>query len=111
MHKVKYDGRLPEYNISASGIMVLCKACDKYLELLHGELHPVQSEQDDEQDVINAIIAFCSEPKSAKEIVEKFAFPNRLYLKRHFLDEMLMNKKLKMTLPDKPSSRNQKYYS
>ena len=107
----KYDAPLPEYNISASGIMVLCKACDKYLELLHGELHPVQSEQDDEQDIVNDIIAFCSEPKSAKEIVEKFAFSNRLYLKRHFLDEMLMNKKLKMTLPDKPSSRNQKYYS
>ena len=32
----KYDGRLPEYNIGASGIMVLCKACDKYLELLKG---------------------------------------------------------------------------
>jgi len=48
---------------------------------------------------------------AAKEIVEKFAFPNRLYLKRHFLDEMLMKRKLKMTLPDKPSSRNQKYYS
>ena len=100
----KYDAPLPEYNISALGIMVLCKACDKYLELLHGELHPVQREQDDEQDVVNDIIAFCSEPKSAKEIVEKFTFPNRLYLKRHFLDEMLMNKKLKMTLPDKPSA-------
>ena len=59
----------------------------------------------------NAIIAFCSESKSPKEIVEKFAFPNWLYFKRHFLDEMLMNKKLKMTLPDKLSSRNQKYYS
>ncbi len=43
---VKYDVPLPEYNISASGIMILCKACDKYLELLHGELHSVQSEQD-----------------------------------------------------------------
>lgn len=32
----KYDGRLPEYNISASGIMVLCKACDNYLKLLNG---------------------------------------------------------------------------
>ena len=31
----KYNGRLPEYNISVSGIMVLCKACDKYLELLN----------------------------------------------------------------------------
>ena len=25
--------------------------CDKYLELLRGERHPVQSEQDDEQDL------------------------------------------------------------
>ena len=43
---------LPEYNINVSGIMVLCKACDKYLELLNDETHPVQSEQDDEQDHI-----------------------------------------------------------
>ncbi len=41
----KHDGPLPEYNISASGIMVLCKACDKYLKLLYGESHPAQSEQ------------------------------------------------------------------
>ena len=73
--------------------------------------YPVQSEQDGEQDMVKAIIAFCSEPKSAKEIVKKFAFPNRLYFKRHFLDEMLTKKQLKMTLPDKPSSKNQKYYS
>lgn len=44
----KFDGRLPEYNISVSGIMVLCRACDKYLELLNGkkDLHLVQSDQD-----------------------------------------------------------------
>ncbi len=74
----KYDDPLLEYNISVSGIMVLCRACDKYLELLHDELHPVQNEQDDEQDIVEAIITFCAEPKSAIEIVEKFAFPNRL---------------------------------
>ena len=107
----RYEGPLPEYDIKKSGIMVLCKACDRYLDLLHDKSHPVQSEQDDEQDIVKAIITFCSEPKSAKEIVKKFAFPNRLYLKRHFLDEMLTNKQLKMTLPDKPSSKNQKYYS
>ncbi len=48
----KYDGRLPEYNISVSGIMVLCKACDKYLELLNDkeDLHLGQSDQDYDQD-------------------------------------------------------------
>lgn len=29
-----YDGPLPEYGINEAGIMVLCKACDKYIELL-----------------------------------------------------------------------------
>lgn len=61
-------------------------------------------------DVVKMILDFCKEAKSVPEIMGKFAFSNRLYLKRHFLDKMLMNKKLKMTLPDKPSSRNQKYY-
>ncbi|MCM1266361.1 MAG: hypothetical protein NC302_00540 [Bacteroidales bacterium] len=75
------------------------------------ESYPVRSEQDDEQDIMEAIIAFCSEPRSVKEIVKEFAFPNRLYLRRHYLDKMLRNKELKMTLPDKPSSKNQKYYS
>lgn len=58
----KYDGRLPEYNISASGIMVLCKACDKYLELLNDEedLHLGQSDQDNDQVVIMRIWKSCN---------------------------------------------------
>ncbi len=42
----KYGGPLPEYNISASGIMVLCKACDKYLELLNSDDHHDQAGYD-----------------------------------------------------------------
>lgn len=45
----KYDAPLPEYHISASGVMVLCKACDRYLELLNKEedYHLGHSDQDD----------------------------------------------------------------
>ena len=32
-----YEGPLPEYDINKSGIMVLCKACDRYLQLLSGK--------------------------------------------------------------------------
>lgn len=32
-----YDGLLPEYEINEAGIMVLCKACEKYLKLLSGK--------------------------------------------------------------------------
>lgn len=78
---------------------------------MNGDSVPVQSEQDDEQDVVNAIKLYCKEPKAMKEIVEYFKFPNRSYFKWHYLDDLLENDELKMTIPDKPSSKNQKYFS
>ena len=50
----KYGGPLPEYDINADGIMVLCKACDKYLELLNGKSNQAdQNEQVLKQDANN----------------------------------------------------------
>lgn len=39
----KYDGPLPEYDISEVGIMVLCKACERYLDLLYGKPAEINS--------------------------------------------------------------------
>lgn len=111
----KYNGPLPEYEMNEEGIMVLCRACDKYRALLCRKNNPVHNEQDNEQDseqdMMAAIVSFCSTPKSSNDIIGHFGFPNRSYFKRHFLDKMLQNGMLKMTLPDKPSSRKQKYFS
>ncbi len=111
----KYDAPLPEYEINEEGIMVYCKACDKYLNLLYQKSQPVQNEQvceqDDEQDLIADIIRFCVTPKSSNEIIVQFDMPNRSYFKRHFLDKMLKTGMLKMTIPEKPSSKKQKYFS
>ena len=106
----KYDGRLPEYNISASGIMVLCKACDKYLELRNEDSRLGQSAQDNDQDVTKMIIAFCKQPHSAKEIMEYIKINDRSFFRRHYLNPMIKTGQLKMTIPDKPKSGNQKYY-
>lgn len=67
---VLYDGALPEYEINEAGIMVLCKACDKYLELLRGDgQHHGQVDQegvhDNDQDRMRQVIIFCRESKSA----------------------------------------------
>ena len=66
---------------------------------------------DVEQDVRNAIIKYCKKPRTSKEIIEHFGFGNRLYLKRHYLDKMLADGQVKMTIPEKPTSKMQKYYS
>lgn len=111
----KYNAPLPEYEINEEGIMVYCKACDKYLKLLHQKNQAVQieqdNEQDGEQDLIADIIKFCDIPKSSNEIIAHFNMPNRSYFKRHFLDKMLKAGMLKMTIPEKPSSKKQKYFS
>lgn len=106
-----YDGPLPEYEINESGIMVLCKACDRYLALLRDDgQHHGQSDHDNDQDIMEQIIVFCKEPKSASEIMQQFDL-ERSYFRRHYLDKMLVTGKLKRTEPEKPKSKKQKYYS
>ena len=88
--------------------MVLCKACDRYLGLLRDDgLHPNQNGQ----DVNKLIIDFCKEPKSVQEIMDEFYFDSRTSFRRKYLTPMLKNSVLKMTIPEKPSSKNQKYFS
>lgn len=109
----KYDGPLPEYDIKKAGIMVLCRACDKYLKLLNGteDLYLGQNDQDNEQDVTKMIVDFCKQPHSAKEIMGYIKISDRSFFRRHYLNPMIKTGQLKMTIPDKPKSGNQKYYA
>ena len=45
----KYDGSLPEYDISEEKIMVLCKVCERYLDLLHGKPEEINSPTSNER--------------------------------------------------------------
>ena len=103
----KYNAPLPEYNMSTSGIMVLCKACDKYLDILRDNGHHDQTGY----DVVMKILDFCKEARSISEIMEKFGFDSRTSFRRKYLNTLVKEGRLKMTLPDKPKSKNQKYYS
>ena len=106
-----YDGPLPEYDINPDGIMVLCKASYRNLRLMNGDVHVLgQGDQESDQETWDAIIAYCSSPRSASEIMKEFDI-ERSYFRRHFLDKMLEQGILKRTEPDNLKSRNQKYYS
>jgi ATP-dependent DNA helicase RecG len=103
-----YDGPLPEYEINESGIMVLCRACARYLELLRND---DQNHDQNGHDMVMMILDFCKEPKSLPEIMDKFGFESRTSFRRKYLNVLIEDKRLKMTLPDRPKSKNQKYYS
>ncbi len=83
-----------------------------YLELLRGDdQHLNQNPNQNGQDVNKLIVAFCKEPRSIQEIMDKFAFHSRTSFRRKYLSPMLEKGVLKMTIPEKPSSKNQKYFS
>jgi ATP-dependent DNA helicase RecG len=64
--------------------------------------------QVDKQDII---IEFCKEPKTASEIMEHLQLTHREHFRKHILKPLLENGILHMTIPEKPTSSNQKYSS
>ena len=57
----------------------------------------------------DAILAFCVEPLSKAEIAEHCGYKNTKNFTQKYLRPLLDSGMLKMTLPDKPKSKNQKY--
>ena len=55
------------------------------------------------------ILELCRTEKSLKEITEHFGYTDVYKFKNNFINKLLEENKLKMTVPDKPKSRNQKY--
>ena len=70
--------------------------------------------QDNLQDnlqvtIFNQILSFCMLPRSKKEITEFCGYKDTRSFTSHYIKPLLESGQLKMTLPEKPSSRNQKY--
>lgn len=63
---------------------------------------------DSTQDKIVALLDFCEQPRSSIEMAA-FMQIRREYFFKKYLKALLADGKLKMTLPDKPKSKNQKY--
>jgi ATP-dependent DNA helicase RecG len=69
----------------------------------------VGNEQDDIQERIDALLDFCSAPKSRDEMQLFLGLADRGHFRKTILNPLLESRRIKMTIPDKPNSRNQKY--
>ena len=67
--------------------------------------------QDKKIQIFNKIIEICREPKSIIEIMNEIGYKSNKTLKRNYIKPLVESGKLKMTIPEKPTSRNQKYIS
>lgn len=61
-----------------------------------------------EKAIIDKILEYCKEPKSALEILKLLGYTDKRTL-RKYINPLLQSGRLAMTVPDKPNSKNQKY--
>ncbi|MCD8397651.1 MAG: hypothetical protein LUD12_10830 [Lachnospiraceae bacterium] len=73
-------------------------------ETIHETTHDARYEAQ-----VQKLLDFCSEPRSRSEMQEYLGLTNRSYFSKGYIMPLVNSGKLKMTIPDKPRSRNQKY--
>ncbi len=55
------------------------------------------------------ILDFCTEAKTFQEILDFIGLKDKVNFKKTYIDPMIKTDRLRMTLPDNPTNRNQKY--
>lgn len=60
---------------------------------------------------IDGLLNFCRQPRSRSEIGDYLGVKTNFYITSHYLNPLLERGLLAMTLPDKPKSKLQKYYT
>lgn len=55
------------------------------------------------------ILSFCKEAKTLREIAEHFGFKDIATFRKNYLNSLIENNKIKMTIPNQPKNKNQKY--
>ena len=68
---------------------------------LHGDTTQVER--------TNRLLEFCTQPRTRDEMQQFIEITNREHFRKTILKPLLDSGKLRMTIPDKPNSRNQKY--
>ena len=102
----------PEFSSTATDFRVILKNVNYYLnqkDLVSDQDCDQVSDQDKSQDILHAVLDFCITKKSKQEICSFIGYRNLTYFTRKYLNPLLASGQLKMTIPDKPNSRKQKY--
>jgi len=71
---------------------------------------PISRDENDQvSDQVISILGFCSTPKSRGEILKNLGYKNHFDNYKRYLEPVLNNYLIEMTIPDKPKSKDQKY--
>ena len=100
----------PEFSSTATDFRVILKNVNYNLEDdTHQVIHQVTHQDIELSTVSKQILAFCTTPKSKKELAVFCSFKDLRNFTLKHINPLLESGQLEMTIPDKPKSRNQKY--
>lgn len=78
--------------------------------LLFGEKVTKKSNQEKKlPGRIKDIVNFCTVPRTAQEIMERIGITNQSKNRKRYITALVEQGLLKLTIPDNPKDRNQKY--
>lgn len=75
---------------------------DQDSDQVDDQVIPVEAKRD-------LLIDFCKIPRSRAEMMEFVSVASERYFRDNYILPLLDSGKLRMTIPDKPNSKNQKY--
>ena len=61
------------------------------------------------EQLMQMIVELCVTPHSRDELMKQCGLVNKSNFVKSYIKPLIEEKKIKMTIPDKPSSKNQKY--
>jgi len=96
----------PQFISTSTAFHVILKNMNYNLD---GDTNQVTN-QDNHQDIrINLLLDFCVVERTRDEMQQHIEIANRGHFRTNILKPLLESGQLKMTIPDKPNSRNQRY--
>ena len=99
----------PEFHSSGTDFRVVLKNVN--YNLVTGDYDSDHdSDYDSDYDArLAALVEFCSTARTRDEMMEDQFISSPSYFRQHYLKPLLESGKIRMTIPDKPKSKNQKY--
>lgn len=95
-------GLRPEFFSTSSDFRVILKN-------VNFNLHTCTAQDRAQDERIANLLEFCSEARTRQEMQEFIGITSREHFRKTILKPLLESGKIKMTLPNKPNSKNQKY--
>ena len=72
---------------------------------------PENIHADTANNINDRLLVFCKTPRTRSEITEFLGLSSTQYAIKTYVMPLVKNGIIKLTIPDKPKSQNQKYYS